>query len=1759
VQNPVFEAKDISRYPGTAVKHATFENHDLHLLEDVSSVVTPHELVEKLAKENPTGHLIVTGMNPIEVLDGARSFEPSSHLIEYDMGSFNFIFTDSESESYFTPTSATTAWLRSSSICASNGIVYHVVLLEYKLGHCVWHVFSGDAQEQEARTFSTHAYVRLPAVVSGTLCDEYIPAKLLSAIFDFVRRTPDLSTRNLATKVSQVANSVNPRTTARERWIALHVAELLAPRKDPIWYVRTGLWNMLYALSFQWHMLASLPDLFQYVDERKRTRTIHPTPGGGWSPGLTPKRKRQSIPNNPTMLQRLSAFTGSVFVFLLPKILIGEVLTHIVFKLHYLHWFKTIWRLAEVSWERFILTVSVVLVTSILPGSFVKIFTRLAGHFWRQLWLPGWVLWTFETLVTEFTGAPGYTWLYTKPGRGWFYQLYIWMVGAYTILPGLPIMWLFPWYFWTQTLWFLFPIFISLIILENLAVYLPTSLPISTAPSLEELKSWQIATLPWYYGMILALKLFKIVYNFANQYQIHQENKGQLDRIACMRAVVVKPASAVRRRVVDAPLPAVIVMPSRAVGTTVHGTLAVDPTGMNLADWREEVQKQYNLNPRAYPQLTPGMHCFWDCVASFGGTPHMWYSWWMAFSKRKPDPNETVFGPVTQAEMQEFANLSKFGIRFSGLTNEVWETAGSDRPTLHLRATNSVHRDMLHVELATTTPDNSPTSNLARILRTIRNLSPAWDAQILAQLNASPPGSDARPTPFLVGVAGTNDIPTTRQEIVNAMVASFSVTPILANFNQQEGFSFNTQQVYTAPYPQLYQYHPAPSAVRFAFTAPRKMWQWFRKIKTPKGAPLQLPGDCPHPLANPSMKFGANRAQVRDNANRNNLRPEPPRWTTLRNELAEKLSCYRNLLLPDVPLAEEVIMYTADVQRASRLVADLKAHPSVLEAFADKDSIRALDSIIDSYRHSKTSVTLPVRCYLGVSGCGKTTATINYLHTLPPDIRNQVRIVNHTESLRAQAKAKIDFDNFRGFNFPTSSSILIEPTTGPIVLDDAGQYWGGVLDLIILANPLVPEIVVNGDPAQGTCKFPIGGTQSEYDKSPIDAVAEHTTRYATRSHRAFRLLADTFGFYTTNRREGHITHTVSAKPGLPVTTASPRYVQVLASGGRYATTYQTVQGQDFDEECEIDMTGLEGAVSNRTAWVALTRSSWGAYLHMVAADPNSIIKQPPTASDLMNSLVYAMREGNSPTLSGPHWLTKAAFYSHLNDVMPKLTFFARFGASVPASAFDMVVGKSDSHKLVEPAPVEGELVATTLHAEGPRDNFIPEYHQRDKEWREANTKVGQTDQFKETCFVNPPVHKRSDNGTYKLSVEKRLKTQSADQNAARKRKCPRRDMIDEIDRLVVNWPKWTAEKHAEYIDTAVEEYCSKRTVKAVIQKLESHDPTRTGADIVISLKNQVIKKAEKKNKDAIPGQLIHEYDILTTLTDSAYALFIENELIPAFPSQFLFYRRMAPKEFVQAYRRTWRVGNGVYSSDVTRWDVGCDAGLLNFDEHLMRRCGFPEDYIAEYVWRRLNSKSQHGPMATMQNSGDRYTWVLNSIRRAVVTSIVCQVQQSDTVAINGDDAAIDRVCDALPFPDSPWEFKDQNGLTGEFSGFTLGLKEPVYDAAGIQYRTDILVSRDPSALDKWVNYLDLLSQADPSTPEAINVAYQAKQYMPPALFEEFVPQQFKSILSANSEDFSQVGEGFLSNHIKSNSAFQLLQSISTNLQYNLSFFFPMLA
>jgi len=131
---------------------------------------------------------------------------------------------------------------------------------------------------------------------------------------------------------------------------------------------------------------------------------------------------------------------------------------------------------------------------------------------------------------------------------------------------------------------------------------------------------------------------------------------------------------------------------------------------------------------------------------------------------------------------------------------------------------------------------------------------------------------------------------------------------------------------------------------------------------------------------------------------------------------------------------------------------------------------------------------------------------------------------------------------------------------------------------------------------------------------------------------------------------------------------------------------------------------------------------------------------------------------------------------------------------------------------------------------------------------------------------------------------------------------------------------------------------------------------------------------------------------------------------------------------------------------------------------------------------------------------------LNSLRRAVVASLINDVTSEDTVAINGDDEAIDRYCHSRPFNDSVWEFKNQNGPTGEFSGYELGGPVPLYSAEGIHYRSLILESRDPSAQDKWMNYLDLLSWANLDSPLALAVARSAQVHMKPDLFWSCLPK-----------------------------------------------------
>jgi len=1466
------------------------------------------------------------------------------------------------------------------------------------------------------------------------------------------------------------------------------------------------------------------------------------------------------------MLQRVSAFTAAAFVYLWPKLALGEVLSMIFLHVDLWHGITRVLGWFDIKPLRLVLTTSIVISAAVVPGHVLQHFANLSSHFWRQLWWPGYLRRLIRIAIIELSGAPGSV-TACAAGRGWAWQALIWAIALHSILPGLVPALVVPWVAYTHGWSCLMSIWLSLVVVENLAA--ARSGPLVTVPEvwtttrhartldavLELFGAVQFGIgirckpdrrrcpqtgrlvcppsgpLPWArpsvntavvlaaqfvptlaprtlsvrthawndlcdalrYARCAAFHGFNLLHRAAYLGQCHMGSRNGANPLPELPKLV---QPTVRRRNIDRVLPTVVVQPNAPVAP-VGAQLAIPPDGLTFPDWLAQVETAYRAQPGVHPALTPGQDCFWQCVASLGGTPHMWFCWYMEFMRRRVPPNAGVIGGVNIMDMHMFAAVSGIGVRISGVTEEV-TLAQAARPTLNIVLSNVPFSNDLHAEIAHTPACTGAVQNLAVILRSLRGMHPTWHAQFLHGFQNAPVDSAPTPLPSLLAIAGEHALPNTMSDIADAVQASVLVNPI--NQARPSGFSLGRNgndplYAYNSPVPQR----------RVARLTPAAAYRGFRKHDKPRPRTQQWAlgrkGD--------TTTIGASARQDRDNATRNNLRPEPAAWVSLMNELRVKVSDYLQHQLPAVPLEEEVVMFTASVDRADRLVSDLKANPQVLGGKADARWLQSLASIIDLYRLENRTVTVPVRTYFGCGGSGKTTATEEYLRSLSPELRALARIVSHTESLRAQSKLALDFPEMRGVNFPTIPGILCEPTSGPIIFDDAGKFWGGILDLVLLTNPMVPEIVINGDPAQATTKFPIGGTQSEFDKGPL-VVAELTTKYATVSHRWFGLLADVFGLHTTRTNRGHITHTVGPKHGLPVTTASPRYVQVLASAGREAYTHDSIQGQDFGCDVEVDMSALEEAVSDRSAYVALSRSKTGVYLHMNAADPRSTIRAPPTGSDLLNAVLYSMRAGNLPTLMAGNDLTRATFYAHLHASMPNLKWFANVGATLDIGHYQSVTAASNEMTAIEYPVAEGSRSEHLIPSEACVEHHIHETHWAAKEFREVGRGGLQTDQFKETAFVNPHVHKRKDHATYKLTVEKRITNATPAANFTRMRKCARRDMIDEYVRLCPSPPQWSPDKHVMYLDRARTEYESGRTEAAVLSKLAAHDPERTGCDVVNSLKAQVINKEEKRNKmEAIPGQLIYEYDIAQTLEDAAYALFLEEELFPAFPDNFLFYRRMNPSQFKAAYAARWRVGNGVHTSDVTRWDVGCDAGVLNFDAYLFRSVGFPEPYVEAYVHRRLNTRSQHGSLQTAQPSGDRFTWTLNSMRRAVVASIVLKVKPEDTVAINGDDEALDRCADALPFPDTVWEFKDQNGPTGEFSGFELGGPEPVYSARGIHYRTMVLMSRDPSAVEKWVNYLGLLEHVDCHAWEALDVARAARDHMPEHLFRAALPAAFR--------------------------------------------------
>jgi len=257
------------------------------------------------------------------------------------------------------------------------------------------------------------------------------------------------------------------------------------------------------------------------------------------------------------------------------------------------------------------------------------------------------------------------------------------------------------------------------------------------------------------------------------------------------------------------------------------------------------------------------------------------------------------------------------------------------------------------------------------------------------------------------------------------------------------------------------------------------------------------------------------------------------------------------------------------------------------------------------------------------------------------------------------------------------------------------------------------------------------------------------------------------------------------------------------------------------------------------------------------------------------------------------------------------------------------------------------------------------------------------------------------------------------------------------------------------------------------------------------------KKIEAKGALPKKGQIITNMHLQYTLSDTPFAKYLEDFLLPALHPNILLNFQMDPAELQDRYAAIWDPSKPVTGNDCTGWDTGIEREFYEFDMWLMRLLHFPQWYMDMHTHRRFNAYTHIGRLPMMQASGDRYTWVLNTLRNVALMSWLFEIPTGTPMAFSGDDSLI---CGHFPitkhYHPSEWRmsFKPFWGRTGPFCGWTFGGTDLYIHGAALLHRARIFLQRGIASADSWrsirdaVNFLNPDSRSLPAISHCLRIA-----------------------------------------------------------------------
>jgi hypothetical protein len=244
----------------------------------------------------------------------------------------------------------------------------------------------------------------------------------------------------------------------------------------------------------------------------------------------------------------------------------------------------------------------------------------------------------------------------------------------------------------------------------------------------------------------------------------------------------------------------------------------------------------------------------------------------------------------------------------------------------------------------------------------------------------------------------------------------------------------------------------------------------------------------------------------------------------------------------------------------------------------------------------------------------------------------------------------------------------------------------------------------------------------------------------------------------------------------------------------------------------------------------------------------------------------------------------------------------------------------------------------------------------------------------------------------------------------------------------------------------------------------------------VFMKSQVIRKSEKWfSPEAKPGQAVTVFPAWKTFRDNSFAAALEQVVLAECPDHIYLHLRRSTHDLSSWVGKHMRTTESFTETDYTSWDSSVDGPFIKFDCWLLHQMGAPAEYIASYQEEACSTRFFRGNLRLMQHSGNRYTFLLNTLRVLALTQATYQRLRFVPQAYGGDDSLIAGTPSVSPgFRPSSWlcSPKVNHTSVGHLFGHLVSHGMLSYDYHYMANRLEVAIVERPFDTDFYRSFID---------------------------------------------------------------------------------------